>query len=125
GPDTIALAVSDETGAPVAAVEALDFRSVTAEQLAAAGDRDSAQEDLFQLDWVSLPVTPAFPEDGWAVLGDSAPALLPALKGAEIDATVHPTLSGLREEIAAGVPAPSAVLVPIGDLVGALPDTAA
>ncbi|RSM86178.1 type I polyketide synthase, partial [Streptomyces sp. WAC 01420] len=54
GPDTIALAVSDETGAPVAAVEALDFRSVTAEQLA-ENSPAPLNNSLFRVDWTEVP----------------------------------------------------------------------
>ncbi|WP_455906280.1 SDR family NAD(P)-dependent oxidoreductase [Kitasatospora purpeofusca] len=58
-PEVLAVDVADATGAPVASVEALRARLVSAEQLAPAGgvDRDA----LFGLDWpeVALPGTAA------------------------------------------------------------------
>ncbi|MFL6072395.1 MAG: SDR family NAD(P)-dependent oxidoreductase [Mycobacteriales bacterium] len=49
GPDTVALAVADPTGAPVAAVDALVLRPVTAEQLTGVG-----ADPLYRLEWTPL-----------------------------------------------------------------------
>ncbi|WTW92289.1 SDR family NAD(P)-dependent oxidoreductase [Streptomycetaceae bacterium NBC_01309] len=68
GDDAVSVHAVDPAGQPVAAIESLVLRSVTAEQLAAAksGDRES----LFTLAWTPLRGS----EDGrtlsWAVLGD-------------------------------------------------------
>ncbi|MFI8828438.1 type I polyketide synthase, partial [Streptomyces sp. NPDC053431] len=114
GSDSVTLAVADADGAPVATIGALDLRTVSAEQLSAAGDDGSARDDLFRLEWEPLPVAPAFPFGQWAVLGEDGLGLLPALKGVEIEAVDRATIASLREGIAAGAPVPSAVLVPLG-----------
>ncbi|MDT0446470.1 type I polyketide synthase, partial [Streptomyces johnsoniae] len=54
GPDTMSLALADETGAPVATVESLAVRPVRAEQL-----RDVVGEALFGVDWAEVPPAPA------------------------------------------------------------------
>ncbi|MEV4615454.1 SDR family NAD(P)-dependent oxidoreductase [Kitasatospora sp. NPDC049258] len=48
-PEAISVEVADATGAPVASVEALRARLVSAEQLAPAGDED--RDALFELTW--------------------------------------------------------------------------
>ncbi|MFB7668740.1 SDR family NAD(P)-dependent oxidoreductase [Kitasatospora sp. NPDC056138] len=66
GPDTVALAATDEAGRPVVSVGSLTLRPVTPEQFSAAthGHHDS----LYQVDWIPLP-----PGQGAA---DDAPPLL-------------------------------------------------
>ncbi|WP_425445796.1 type I polyketide synthase [Umezawaea tangerina] len=51
--DGITLDVADRTGAPVARVESLVLRQVSADQVAASTTTDS----LFKVDWVALPTT--------------------------------------------------------------------
>ncbi|MFE3330005.1 polyketide synthase dehydratase domain-containing protein, partial [Streptomyces sp. NPDC059176] len=118
GADSVTLAVADDHGRPVATIGALDLRTVSAEQLVAAGDADSAHEDLFRLAWEVIPAAPAFPFGQWVVAGDDGLGLLPALKGVEIEAVDRATIASLREEVAAGAPVPSAVLVPLGAVRG-------
>ncbi|MGW1172038.1 type I polyketide synthase, partial [Streptomyces sp. NPDC002550] len=50
--DAVSLSVADGTGAPVASVQALALREISADQFAAAGS--AFYESLFQLDWVRL-----------------------------------------------------------------------
>ncbi|MGW1171902.1 type I polyketide synthase, partial [Streptomyces sp. NPDC002550] len=61
--DAVSLSVADGTGAPVASVQALALREISADQFAAAGS--AFHESLFQLDWVQLPKAQdiALPED--------------------------------------------------------------
>ncbi|MFJ8637475.1 type I polyketide synthase, partial [Streptomyces sp. NPDC093568] len=61
GTDAVTIEVTDSAGAPVAAVDALAVRSVSAEQLSAAGG--PADEPLYRVDWVPAPAgaTPAAP----------------------------------------------------------------
>ncbi|WP_445030349.1 SDR family NAD(P)-dependent oxidoreductase [Streptomyces sp. SAS_270] len=51
--EAVALTVADGAGRPVASVESLVLREISAEQLAAAGS--AFHESLFQLDWVAMP----------------------------------------------------------------------
>ncbi|MFI9201288.1 SDR family NAD(P)-dependent oxidoreductase [Streptomyces sp. NPDC053048] len=71
GQDAVSLLVADVAGRPVASVDSLVLRPVSAEQLAAArGDR---QDSLYRVDWTPLPLpsAPAGPVTGqWAFLGD-------------------------------------------------------
>jgi acyl transferase domain-containing protein/short-subunit dehydrogenase/acyl carrier protein len=62
GTDGVALQVADEQGRPVAGVEALALREISADQLAAA--RSAFHESLFQLDWVPLPASQGGPVPG-------------------------------------------------------------
>ncbi|MEU1488018.1 type I polyketide synthase, partial [Streptomyces sp. NPDC005752] len=74
----IRLVAADGSGSPVAHVESLVLRPVTAAQLAAPG---AGQDALFHLEWSPLPVPP-LPSDGparrWAVLGEDWPVALGA-----------------------------------------------
>ncbi|MEU4220121.1 SDR family NAD(P)-dependent oxidoreductase, partial [Actinoplanes sp. NPDC026623] len=61
GPNSMAIRVADTTGAPVATVDGLDLRAVSADQL--AGDaRPAGHQDLFRVEWPVQPV----PADGYA-----------------------------------------------------------
>ncbi|MFE0201101.1 SDR family NAD(P)-dependent oxidoreductase [[Kitasatospora] papulosa] len=51
--DAVSLDVADGMGRPVATVESLALREISADQLAAAGS--AFHESLFQLEWVRLP----------------------------------------------------------------------
>jgi pimaricinolide synthase PimS1 len=51
----VSLAVADASGAPVASVESLTMREISAEQLAAA--RSSFHDSLFQVEWAPISVT--------------------------------------------------------------------
>ncbi|MBM7443063.1 acyl transferase domain-containing protein/D-arabinose 1-dehydrogenase-like Zn-dependent alcohol dehydrogenase/acyl carrier protein [Streptomyces sp. HB132] len=74
----IRLLAADGSGSPVAHVESLVLRPVTAAQLTAPGVE---QDALFHLEWSPLPVPP-LPSDGparrWAVLGEDWPVALGA-----------------------------------------------
>ncbi|MEU3228279.1 type I polyketide synthase [Streptomyces sp. NPDC006976] len=111
GPDALALAIADGTGQPVAHVESLAMRQVSAEQLHSS-PRTTAPQDIFRLDWlpVSLPEPAADPVAGrpWAVLGDAATGL-DALGLAEaLDARLVPDLDALGAE----GPVPEVLFVP-------------
>ncbi|MFH8978999.1 type I polyketide synthase [Streptomyces sp. NPDC017890] len=67
----VAVTVADAVGHPVATVDALVFREVTAGQLATA--RATEAGALFTVDWAAPAETPAdgMPYDGFGVLGDA------------------------------------------------------
>ncbi|MDT0447404.1 type I polyketide synthase [Streptomyces sp. DSM 41886] len=86
GPDTMSLALADETGAPVATVASLTLRPVTPQQLSAQR-RDTP---LHHVEWLPLPggaAQPASPStppraDGVALLGpDGLGTSLPLVPG--------------------------------------------
>ncbi|MFF8563315.1 type I polyketide synthase, partial [Streptomyces albidoflavus] len=68
GPGSVSLALTDDTGAPVASVETLTVRPISAEQLTAA--RSGWNEALFQVGWVQVAPGPEAREERWTVLGD-------------------------------------------------------
>ncbi|TPQ24187.1 SDR family NAD(P)-dependent oxidoreductase [Streptomyces sporangiiformans] len=70
----VAVTVADAAGLPVASVEALAFREVAGDQLAAA--RTTGPDALFTVDWVTTVETHAAdgPQDGFVLLGDAGQA---------------------------------------------------
>ncbi|MGC9501890.1 SDR family NAD(P)-dependent oxidoreductase, partial [Streptomyces sp. WG7] len=105
----VALDLADTTGAPVASVESLVLRPVTAGQI--GEDRAAHHESLFGVEWARLPLPAAAIPSGerWAALGDGAAA--PRVGGEPLE--THPGLPALRAALAAGAPAPDVVLVPL------------
>ncbi|WAP56085.1 type I polyketide synthase [Streptomyces sp. S465] len=107
GAEGVRLEIADTTGAPVAAVETLGLRPVSADQLRSA--RTAYHESLFRLEWA----TPAGladaagadgPADGrWAVLGADPLGL---------GATAYGDLATLAEAVAEGTaPTPEYIVV--------------
>ncbi|MEU5629877.1 SDR family NAD(P)-dependent oxidoreductase [Streptomyces tendae] len=65
GSDGVALAVADATGSPVASVDTLVLREVSAAQLSAAGAK-AHHDDLFQPGWVALTPPQVSAPPHWA-----------------------------------------------------------
>ncbi|QFZ21584.1 type I polyketide synthase [Saccharothrix syringae] len=103
GQDKLTVAVADGRGEPVATIDELVARSVTAEQLGAANR--GHHESLFRLRWTpaATGAAPVPTGDGWAVLGPDA----------VVAATPYPDLAALRAALDAGVAAPGVVLAPV------------
>ncbi|WP_369172977.1 type I polyketide synthase [Streptomyces sp. R28] len=107
----VGLEVADGTGAPVARVDSLVLRPVSAEQLAAPG---TEPDELFHLVWSPLAVSPPpadEPARRWAVLGD-APWAVPhgaepardlASVAPDVDAVVVLHASEATADLASGV----------------------
>ncbi|MYW04930.1 type I polyketide synthase [Streptomyces sp. SID3343] len=71
GPETVAVVVADDTGAPVAAVRSLRLRPITPEHLVTAGA--PTPEALHRIVWKPLPNADARADDaGHDVIGDAA-----------------------------------------------------
>ncbi|WP_425264975.1 SDR family NAD(P)-dependent oxidoreductase, partial [Streptomyces yokosukanensis] len=116
GHDTVSVDLADETGAPVAAVDALLLRPVTPDQVRAS--RTAFHDALFRVDWspFALPAATTVAPGQWAVLDGAAAsgtgiasrfgAVLPTAKA-------HPDLAALAAAVDAGAPVPQAVLVPV------------
>ncbi|MFJ5680639.1 type I polyketide synthase [Streptomyces sp. NPDC093097] len=98
GTDTVALALWDGHGAPVASVESLVSRPVSVRQLRAS----RAQDALFHLDWT--PATAASAAVRCAVLGDEKLATA-------LSAPAFADLGALTAAIGAGEPVPDLVLL--------------
>ncbi|MFE7563336.1 SDR family NAD(P)-dependent oxidoreductase, partial [Kitasatospora sp. NPDC057500] len=112
GGSGIALRLTDRTGGPVAAVESLALRPMTARQVAP----EPRPGSLLRLDWVPVPVTaPVRPAEPWAVLGSGpVPADLPLFRYADP--------AEAADAVRAGVPAPPVVLLPVTAPGGAGPE---
>ncbi|MFJ3309356.1 SDR family NAD(P)-dependent oxidoreductase [Streptomyces sp. NPDC086549] len=88
--EAVSLAVADGAGRPVASVEALALREISADQLAAA--RSAFHESLFQLDWAALPGAQGGPvPDDVAVLDQ-----VPGSDAEAVRTSVHHALAELQ-----------------------------
>ncbi|MFE9221764.1 type I polyketide synthase [Streptomyces lavendulae] len=107
----VRLEIADATGAPVATVDSLVLRAVSAEQVRAAGT--AHHESVFRVEWTALPA-PAAPAGRWAVLGAAVPAALLGAVPAGDAITVHADLADLAAAVEAGAPVPEAVFAAYG-----------
>ncbi|MGW2332307.1 polyketide synthase dehydratase domain-containing protein, partial [Streptomyces sp. NPDC001700] len=71
--DSVVVRVADDSGAPVASVDALTLRRISADQLARASDPH--RDALFRLDWVAAAGAAAAWAGSVAVLGTGTPEL--------------------------------------------------
>ncbi|WP_439677872.1 type I polyketide synthase [Embleya sp. MST-111070] len=122
GPESVTLSLADEDGRPVAEVESLAVRPISAEQLrsSTAGRRDP----LYTLRWTPLSRPSAAP-------GPGSPAIIAESGSGDpfagrLGGTVHPDLTALGDAVDAGLPAPGVVVlawptIPAGPL-GDVPD---
>ncbi|MGK4578840.1 SDR family NAD(P)-dependent oxidoreductase [Kitasatospora sp. HPMI-4] len=108
GADSVALAIADTTGAPVATVESLVLRPVATEQL--RGARSAHHESLFEVEWAELPATTDATAGRWAVLEGGE--LSTELRKAGIETEEYADLAALAAAVASGTPVPDTVLVP-------------
>ncbi|MFJ4778950.1 SDR family NAD(P)-dependent oxidoreductase [Streptomyces sp. NPDC088762] len=107
GPDTVAIAVADGTGTPVATVRELMWREASAASL--RGARADHGASLYRLAWtpVTAPAA-AGPDADWALIGTgTVPGLPEGIRA-------HADLAALAE---AGT-VPSVVLLPVDALAG-------
>ncbi|WP_324790385.1 polyketide synthase, partial [Streptomyces sp. H51] len=110
--DGARLELSDAQGRPVASVGSLVSRPVDAALL--DDDTRRVRESLFRLDWrAAAPVEAAAPHD-WFVLGTDRLGVLDALQGLGVFPQVFDDVTALGEAVAAGLPAPSVVVLPLG-----------
>nr|WP_116210513.1 type I polyketide synthase [Streptomyces olivoreticuli] len=93
----LSVLVADASGEPVASVDALVTRPVSAEQLGTA--RGVARDALFRVDWARVEVPAETAVASWAALGGD---VLPG-------AAVLPDLGALDRAVAAGEPLPGTV----------------
>ncbi|UQX03803.1 type I polyketide synthase [Streptomyces sp. RerS4] len=105
----VRLEIADATGAPVATVDSLVLRAVSAEQVRAAGT--THHESVFRVEWTALPATTAPAAGRWAVLGAGVPAALLGADPTGEAITVHADLAALAAAVAAGAPTPDAVFI--------------
>ncbi|MCP2258872.1 polyketide synthase 12 [Streptoalloteichus tenebrarius] len=113
GADTVSVHASDDTGAPVVAIDSLLRRPLSTEDLSVA--RRVIQECLYRLDWIGVPL----PDDDragsrrWAILGSEDRARSTVAGDLPPEWLRHPDLPSLVAAIEAGQPAPGVVLAPL------------
>ncbi|ASU86396.1 hypothetical protein CDO52_23270 [Nocardiopsis gilva YIM 90087] len=105
--EDVAIDLADATGAPVARVDALVSRPVSAEQLSAAS---SARNDtLFRFDWTELEAG-ATGSGRCVVVGPDAFGLAPALAAAGAGGEHYDDLEALGQALASGAETPTLVI---------------
>ncbi|MGW2268444.1 SDR family NAD(P)-dependent oxidoreductase, partial [Streptomyces koyangensis] len=117
GRDALSLEAADTSGAPVVQVETLEFRPVSAAQLATAqGPRDA----LFAVEWTPATAGPA--PVSWAVVGADDLGAADRLAEETYAVEWHADTAALTESVDAGMTVPQVVLLsgPAGD--AAAPD---
>ncbi|MGV9380277.1 type I polyketide synthase, partial [Nonomuraea sp. NPDC003707] len=139
GEASITLSIADDTGAPVAEVNALTLRALSATELSAS----ETQGLLHQLDWEVVPAAPAQEAHRWIVLGSDdlgtgtetrsdlasvqpPEAVLVAcpVAGQDVHATTHATLELVQEWLADDRLTSSRLVVVTRDAVAAGPEDA-
>ncbi|WP_148081794.1 type I polyketide synthase, partial [Streptomyces botrytidirepellens] len=112
-PGEVGLRVADTSGEPVAEVDALVLRPVSATAAAAAAP---AVDSLFRLDWIPAPGPAADPGEpkAWTVLGDARP-----WQDAGIPVTGRADLAELVTALDGGADVPGTVLLPVTRASGA------
>ncbi|MEU6556654.1 type I polyketide synthase [Streptomyces sp. NPDC046915] len=118
GSDAVRLELADPNGTPVATIESLVVRPVTAARVnAAAAAGRSERTSMFHLEWNQLPLGASHTAtaDGWAVLGDAG-------HGPE-GATAYPDLAALTGALDAGGAVPEVVLLPVTGIGGDVPES--
>ncbi|WP_425385461.1 type I polyketide synthase, partial [Streptomyces himastatinicus] len=112
-PGEVGLRVADTSGEPVAEVDALVLRPVSATDTAAAAP---AVDSLFRLDWTPAPAPAADPgePEAWTVLGDARP-----WQDAGIPVTGRADLAELVTALDGGADVPGTVLLPVTRAGGA------
>ncbi|MFF4354910.1 type I polyketide synthase [Streptomyces sp. NPDC001530] len=114
GSDAVKLELADSLGTPVATVESLVVRPVTADRVSAAASSGSgARESMFRVGWSQLPLGGAVSADTarWAVL--AAEDRDRDRLGMGKDLAPHRDLAALREAVTAGAPVPELILLPV------------
>ncbi len=108
--DAISLAIADDSGALVAAVDSVVARPVAVQQLGAVGGR--GRRPLFTLEWPALAVTSEPSGAGpIAVLGGGPGNVVESLRAAGIEVEPYGDPGELADALQAGAAAPAAVLM--------------
>ncbi|MFE2492934.1 SDR family NAD(P)-dependent oxidoreductase, partial [Streptomyces scopuliridis] len=104
----VSIAVADVTGAPVASVESLAMRALSADAL----DEEGAptRDALFRLDWMPVAVSSASTSQTIAVVGQDSLGLVEALRAAGAEAELSVDSAALAAD---GSPVPDVVLIPV------------
>jgi acyl transferase domain-containing protein/NADPH:quinone reductase-like Zn-dependent oxidoreductase/thioesterase domain-containing protein/acyl carrier protein len=125
----VSLSIADSIGGPLAHIEALVLRPVSADQV-----RGARTSQLWQLEWTELPSASAVPPkpERWALIGDDdGERHVPGCRLPGVTIEHHPHLATLVAALDQGAPVPDAVVipgrscVPTADLLTAIDDATA
>ncbi|MET9888508.1 SDR family NAD(P)-dependent oxidoreductase, partial [Streptomyces sp. NPDC006430] len=120
GSDAVRIELSDLRGTPVATIDSLVVRPVTAARVnaAAAAGRDE-RTSMFHLVWNQLPLgaSASAVADRWAVLGGAGSSD----HGFGEGLAAYPDLGALRAELDGGAAVPEVVLLPVPSGEGEVP----
>ncbi|MER5640661.1 SDR family NAD(P)-dependent oxidoreductase [Kitasatospora sp. NPDC002227] len=106
GPDAVEILVADAEGAPVAVIEPLLLRPMSAESAA-----PSAADDLYRVEWAERTLPEADPAgQRWALVGSHAARTGDAVAALGVELTSHSDVAAL---VAAGGEAPEVLLVEV------------
>ncbi|WP_340563441.1 type I polyketide synthase [Streptomyces sp. GSL17-111] len=117
GRDALRLEAVDTSGAPVVQVETLEFRPVSAAQLASAQGPGDA---LFAVEWTPAPAGPA--PVSWAVVGVDGLGAADQLAEETYAVEWHADTAALTESVDAGMTVPEIVLLSGPAGTGATPE---
>jgi acyl carrier protein len=106
GTDAVAVLAADGSGEPVAAVDGLTLRPLTADRLDAA--RSAHRDSLYEVTWAPMPDAGTEPGT-WAVIGGDTAPLAHALTAAGEPVDEHTDLEALIAAVDAGLPVPTCV----------------
>ncbi|WP_345329034.1 polyketide synthase dehydratase domain-containing protein, partial [Kitasatospora aburaviensis] len=119
GSDSYTLTIADSSGAPVATIDALMTRPITAEQIARA--RSVPNSPLFQVEWRTVTasagssgetVPGAAGQGRWAVVGDDPLGMSAGLKSTGASLDVYPDIEAFAAAMEAGSAVPEYVFAP-------------
>ncbi|MFG2578126.1 type I polyketide synthase [Streptomyces malaysiensis] len=111
GNGTVSLQLADVTGAPVASVDRLALRTVSAEHLGATRPSGAA-DALFRVEWIPVPASSGTHSVGRpAIVGTDVPGL-------GVEADVYADLAALAEAIESGSASPDDVVVSLRAVPG-------
>ncbi|MDC0771532.1 type I polyketide synthase, partial [Streptomyces sp. HD] len=109
GPDTVAVDAADDTGLPVAAIGAIQFRPADPARLTRA--RTAQHGPLLRLRWTRTACENPKDKPRWALVGPDPLGARSALMKAGVYTEAYPTLGALTKAVDSGVAVPDAVLV--------------
>ncbi|GHJ33531.1 phenolphthiocerol synthesis polyketide synthase type I Pks15/1 [Streptomyces hygroscopicus subsp. sporocinereus] len=111
GKDTVALLVTDATGAPVASVESLVVREVAAERFASGPRATGGDGTLFRVNWEAFAAARNGSGTGAssAVIGADRARAGALLAAAGVEYTEHPGVDGLVAAVEEGAAVPEVV----------------
>ncbi|MEN3357953.1 MAG: hypothetical protein V7637_1935 [Mycobacteriales bacterium] len=95
GPDAVAVAVADDTGAPVATIDSLTVRDTPLDAL--RNLRVDLRSALYALHWPVVDAPAGPPPGGWALIGAGPLALAPGLAAGGVEVPRYPDLAAVPD----------------------------